>query len=88
VSRAGERSHAILRPHLAVHRSLSTALLALIAVWHHHRVFTRGSHKGKNPLQLSGMTDAPTDWLVALGYPPDEAGMPPTLTTAEMDLAA
>lgn len=88
VSSAVERYHSILRPHLAVHRSLSTEMLALIAVWHNHRVFTRGIHKGKNPLQLSGITDAPTDWLVALGYPPDEAFLPPPPTTAEMALAA
>jgi hypothetical protein len=88
VSSAVERYHSILRPHLTVHRTLSTEMLALIAVWHNHRVFTRGVHKGKNPLQLSGITDAPTDWLVALGYPPDEAFLPPPPTTAEMALAA
>jgi hypothetical protein len=88
VSSAVERYHSILRPHLAVHRSLSTEMLALIAVWHNHRVFTRGIHKGKNPLQLSGITDAPTDWLVALGYPPNEVFLPPPPTTAEMALAA
>lgn len=87
VSSAVERYHSILRPHLAVHRRLSTEMLALIAVWHNHRVYTRGIHKGKNPLQLSGITDAPTDWLVALGYPPDEAVLPPP-TTAELALAA
>jgi hypothetical protein len=88
VSSAVERYHSILRPHLAVHRTLTTALLALIAVWHNHRVFTRGMHKGKSPLHMSGMTDAPTDWLVALGYPPDQAFLPPPPTTAEMALAA
>jgi len=88
VSSAVERYHSILRPHLAVHRSLSTEQLALIAVWHNHRVYTRGIHKGKSPLHLSGMTDAPPDWLVALGYPPDEAVLPPPPTTAEMALAA
>lgn len=87
VSSALERYHSILRPHLAVHRTLSTEQLALIAVWHNHRVFTRGIHKGKSPLHLSGMTDVPTDWLVALGYPPDEAVSPPP-TTAELELAA
>lgn len=70
VSSAVERWHSILRPHLAVHRSLTTGMLALLAVWHNHRVFTRGIHKGQNPLHLSGMIDAPSDWLVALGYPP------------------
>jgi hypothetical protein len=70
VSSAVERWHSILRPHVAVHRTLTTGMLALLAVWHNHRVFTRGVNKGKSPLHLSGMTDAPTDWLVALGYPP------------------
>jgi len=72
VSSAVERWHSILRPHLAVQRRLSTGMLALLAIWHNHRVFSRGVHKGKSPLHLSGMTDAPTDWLVALGYPPRE----------------
>ena len=68
-SSAVEGWHSIVRPHLAVHRTLSAGLLALLAVWHNHRVFTRGTHRGASPLQLSGMA-APTDWLVALGYPP------------------
>lgn len=68
VSTAVERWHSILRPHLTVHRTLSVGRLALLAVWHNHRVFTRGVNKGKNPLMLSGVADAPTDWLVALGY--------------------
>ena len=67
-SSAVENWHSILRPHLAVHRTLSSGLLALLAVWHNHRVFVRGVHQGHSPLQLSGMADAPTDWLVALGY--------------------
>jgi hypothetical protein len=68
VSTAVERWHSILRPHLTVHRTLSVGRLALLAVWHNHRVFTRGVNKGKNPLMLSGVADAPTDWLIALGY--------------------
>jgi len=76
VSSAVERWHSILRPHLAVRRRLTTGMLALLAVWHNHRVFTRGIHQGQSPLHLSGMTDAPTDWLVALGYPPDAADAP------------
>lgn len=70
VSSAVERWHSILRPHVAVHRTLSNGMLAVLAVWHNHRVFSRGVNKGKSPLHLSGMTDAPSDWLVALGYPP------------------
>lgn len=69
-SSAVENWHSIVRPHLAVHRTLSAGLLALLAVWHNHRLFTRGAHKGMSPLHLSGMVDEPTDWLVVLGYPP------------------
>lgn len=75
VSTAVERWHSILRPHLTVHRRLTSGMLALIAVWHNHRVFTRGAHKGQSPLHLSGMVDAPSDWLVALGYPPADDGI-------------
>lgn len=76
-SSAVENWHSIVRPHLAVHRTVSAGLLALLAVWHNHRVFTRGVHQGSSPLQLSGMADAPTDWLVALGYPPATARVIP-----------
>ena len=68
-SSAVEGWHSIVRPHLAVHRVLSAGLLALLAVWHNHRVFSRGAHQGASPLQLSGMAQAASDWLVALGYP-------------------
>jgi hypothetical protein len=68
-----ETWHSILRPHLAVHRTLSPGLLALLAVYHNHQVATRGVHAGQSPLQRSGLTDAPTDWLMALGYPPASA---------------
>ena len=81
VSSAVERWHSILRPHLAVHRTLTRGRLALLAVWHNHRVFSRGVHKGQSPLRLSGLGDAPSDWLVALGYPPAEVAVavpPPT----------
>jgi transposase-like protein len=88
VSSAVERWHSILRPHLTVHRTLSTGMLALLAVWHNHRVFRRGVHKGKSPLHLSGMTDAPTDWLVALGYPPVEQALPSAALTDTLVLAA
>jgi hypothetical protein len=77
VSSSVERWHSILRPHVAVHRTLTTGMLALLAVWHNHRVFPRGVNKGKSPLHLSGALDAPTDWLVALGYPPAAAPLLP-----------
>jgi hypothetical protein len=74
-----ETWHSILRPHLAVHRTLSPGLVALLAVWHNHRVFARGVHAGTSPLRLSGVPDAPTDWLVALGYPPQHDTPTPTI---------
>ncbi len=81
-SSAVENWHSIVRPHLAVHRTLSAGVLAVLAVWHNHRVFTRGTRRGSSPLQLSGMPKAPTDWLAALGYPPaadaPHAGAAPT----------
>ncbi|MDQ6748398.1 MAG: hypothetical protein M3010_09895 [Candidatus Dormibacteraeota bacterium] len=69
-SSAVENWHSLLRPHLAVHRELGAGLLALLGVWHNHRVFARGAHRGQSPLHLSGLREAPVDWLVALGYPP------------------
>ena len=69
-SSAVENWHSVLRPYLAVHRSLSTGMLALLAVWHNHRIAQRGLHQGQSPLMRSGMTDVASDWLVALGYPP------------------
>ena len=88
-SSAVEGWHSIVRPHLAVHRTLSAGLLAVLAVWHNHRVFTRGSHCGVSPLQMSGM-EAPTDWLVALGYPPAPHAVCPAAApaTPQMALAA
>jgi len=88
VSTAVERWHSILRMHLSVHRTLSPGRLALLVVWHNHRVFTRGIHKGYNPLHLSGMADAPTDWLVALGYPSATANEAPAPSACAMPLAA
>jgi transposase-like protein len=88
-SSAVENWHSILRPHLAVHRTLSPGMLALLAVWHNHRVFRRGVHKGTSPLQLSGMRDAPTDWLVALGYPPASTpALPADVEADDLTLAA
>jgi hypothetical protein len=70
-----ENWHSLLRPHLAVHRTLSTGLLALLAVYHNHRVAPRGVHQRTSPLQRRGLA-APTDWLTALGYPPLVAATP------------
>ncbi len=69
-SSPAETWHSLVRPHLAVHRTLSPGLLALLAVYHNHTVVRRGVHRDTSPLQRSGLPDAPTDWLAALGYPP------------------
>ena len=88
-SSAVENWHSILRPHLAVHRTLSPGLLALLAVWHNHRAFARGPHAGLSPLHLSDLTDAPADWLVALGYPPlDVSPTDSPLPTTALPIAA
>ncbi|HWS83020.1 MAG TPA: hypothetical protein VN207_02040 [Ktedonobacteraceae bacterium] len=68
-SSAVENWHSILRPFIAVHRHLSADLLAILAVWHNHRVAPRGLHQGQSPLMRAGLAKEPTDWLVALGYP-------------------
>jgi hypothetical protein len=68
-----ESWHALLRAHVAVHRGLTPGVLALLAVWHNHRVVPRGKHAGTSSLHRSGLSDAPTDWLTALGYPPTSA---------------
>jgi hypothetical protein len=72
-SSAVENWHSLVRPHLAVHRSLSAGMLALLAVWHNHRIAERGLHRGQSPLMRSGMSQQSHDWLEALGYPPQGA---------------
>ena len=76
-SSAVENGHRVLRPHLAVHRTLPPGLLALLTVWHNHQVSPRGLHQGQSPLPRSGLPDAPTAWLTALGYPPNADSAPP-----------
>jgi hypothetical protein len=67
-SLAVENWHSIVRPHLAVHRTLSAGMLALLAVWHNHHVAPRGLHEGLSPLHMRVSLQPETDWLVALGY--------------------
>ncbi len=82
-----ENWHSIVRPHLAVHRSLSAGILALLAVWHNHRIAQRGLHQGKSPLMRSGMSQQSHDWLMALGYPPDGMALVPESDTEPQPLA-
>jgi hypothetical protein len=64
-----ENWHSVLRPFLAVHRGLSADMLAILALWHNHRVATRGRHLGQSPIMRSGLENAPTDWLDLLVLP-------------------
>jgi Transposase, Mutator family len=68
-SSAVENWHSILRPYVAVHRQLSAGFLALLALWHNHRLAPRGLHRGQSPLMRSGLAEATSDWLAVLGYP-------------------
>jgi transposase-like protein len=87
-SSAVENWHSIVRPHLAVHRALSAGMLALLAVWHNHRVAPRGLHQGCSPLQRSGTTKQASDWLVALGYRPVPGTRQPFILRDQEALAA
>jgi transposase-like protein len=87
-SSAVENWHSILRPHVAVHRELGAGFVALLAVWHNHRVFERGVHAGQSPVQLSGMTERPVDWLEALGYAASDGGLSLVPAPPAMALAA
>jgi len=66
-SSAVENWQSIVRPHLAVHRTLSAGMLALLAIWHNHRIAPRGLHEGLSPLQRTGSTSSEGNWLAALG---------------------
>jgi hypothetical protein len=75
-SSPAETWHSLLRPHVAVHRTVSPGLLALLAVRHNHRVLLRGVHRGRNPVQVCGLPDAAPDWQTALGYRPTSPTLP------------
>jgi len=88
-SSAVENWHSVLRPYLAVHRSLSSGMVALLAVWHNHRIAQRGLYRGQSPLMRSGLTEHSQDWLGALGYAPHPtASSPPSEAEPQRALAA
>jgi len=59
-SSRAESLHSWLRPHLALHRGTPQWLLPLLQlVWNHHP-FSRGKRAGHTPLELAGVTDAPS----------------------------
>src|SRR5207245_58188 len=48
-SSAVENWHSVLRPFIAVHRRLTADMLAILAVWHNHRVATRWDTQRTEP---------------------------------------
>jgi hypothetical protein len=59
-SSLAESLHSWLRPYLALHRGIPQWLLPLLQlVWNHHP-FRRGKRAGSTPLQLAGVSAAPT----------------------------
>lgn len=87
-SSPAETWHSLLRPHVAVHRTLAPGLLALIAVWHNHRLLPRGVHQGRTPLQVCGVPDAPIGWQAALGYLPAPTSAPEPIYPAAAEVQA
>jgi hypothetical protein len=87
-SSPAETWHSVLRPHVAVHRTLAPGLLALVAVWHNHRVRPRGVHQGQTPLQVCGLGEAPIGWQTALGYVPSPTPAPAPLPRAAEEVQA
>src|SRR5438874_13761998 len=67
-SSAVENGQSIVRPQLAVHRTLSAGMPSLLAVWHNPRIAPRGAHEGLPPLQRTDSTSSAHYWLPALGY--------------------
>ena len=49
-----ENWHSIVQPHLAVHRTLSAGMTALLVVWHNHQIAPRGLHEGLSYLLYNG----------------------------------
>jgi hypothetical protein len=76
-SSAVENWQSVVRPYLAMHRRLSSGMVALLAIWHNHRIAERGLYRGQSPLVSSGITEHSQDWLLALGYPPHEPASSP-----------
>jgi hypothetical protein len=59
-SSLAESLHSWLRPYLQMHRGAPQWRLPLLQlVWNHHR-FSRGQRAGHTPLELAGVSDAPT----------------------------
>jgi len=72
-SRAVDNWHRIVRPHVAVHRTLSAGMLALLAVKPPHQIAPRGLPEGLSPFQRTRSTSSDLHWFAALGSSPNVA---------------
>jgi hypothetical protein len=59
-SSLAESLHSWLRPYLQIHRGVPQWLLPLLTLLWNHHVFQRGKRTGHSPLQLAGVSDAPS----------------------------
>ena len=59
-SSLAEALHSWLRSYLQVHRSRPQWLLSLLELFWNHHTFQRGKRAGQSPLQLAGVSDAPS----------------------------
>jgi hypothetical protein len=59
-SSLAESLHSWLRPYLQIHRGMPHWLLPLLQLFWNHHSFERGKRAGHSPLELAGVTDAPS----------------------------
>lgn len=59
-SSLAESLHSWLRPYLQIHRGMPQWLLPLLQLFWNHHPFERGKRAGHSPLELAGVTDAPS----------------------------
>jgi len=59
-SSLAESLHSWLRPYLQIHRGMCRWLLPLLRLFWNHHEFERGKRAGHSPLELAGVTEAPS----------------------------
>jgi hypothetical protein len=59
-SSLAESLHSWLRPYLQIHRGMPKWLLPLLQLFWNHHEFARGQRAGSSPVELAGVTDAPS----------------------------
>lgn len=59
-SSLAESFHSWLRPYLQIHRGMPNWLFPLLQLFWNHHTFQRGKREGSSPLELAGISDAPS----------------------------